>query len=143
MNITLLGESLAGLVVLLALLMFLLFYNFGSKKTKIVKSSTKVKTNSEQKQDTSLEAKRNQHSSTQKLQEALKLVLEHHGTIHPKLGSRAHPDFDSYSEILFNIARHQHISKDVLLKFDKALQKQNPEYKKEINEALMRGLNSR
>ncbi len=56
---------------------------------------------------------------------------------------RAHPDFENYSEILFTISRHKHINKDILIKFDKELERRNPEYKKEINEALMKGLNSR
>jgi hypothetical protein len=46
-------------------------------------------------------------------------------------------------DILFKAARHPNIDKNTIVKFNAALEKLNPEYKKEINDALMRGLNSR
>jgi hypothetical protein len=145
MNITLIVQSLAGLVALLAILMFFLFFNFNDKKPALKKEPKLDDT--PQKEDTSLEALRkiirNKKATASELEHALSLVLKHHGTIHPKLGTRSHPDFDSYGEILFSIARHQHVNKDIILNFDKELEKRNPSYKKEINDALMRGLNSR
>jgi len=56
---------------------------------------------------------------------------------------RAHPDFDIYMEILFTICRHPNTNKDIVIKFDRELGRLNPEYKKEINEAITKGLNSR
>jgi len=145
LNITLLIQSIAGLVVLLALLLFLMLFSFKTKKKELKKTSKQAE--SAPKQDTSLEALRkvirDSHTSSKILKDTLDLVLKFHGTIHPKLGMRPHPDFDSYAEILFTLSRHKHVNKDILLKFDKELEKRNPEYKKEINDALMRGLNSR
>ena len=145
MEITLLVKSIAGLVLLLGFLMFLLLYSSKSKKERPVKQKNSIV--SKQKEDTSLEALRkiirNRGSSTKELKDALSLVLKYHGTIHPKLGLRPHPDFDAYAEILFTIARHKNVNKDIIVKFDKELEKRNPAYKKEIYEELMKGLNSR
>lgn len=142
MDITILAQSLAGLIALLALLMFLFFYNFKSKKESKVKDTSKKEL-----EDTSLPTLRkiirNQKTSAQELEHALSIVLKHHGTIHEKLGSRVHPDFDSYAEILYMAARHEHVNKSIILNFDKELEKRNPSYKKEINDALMKGLSSR
>jgi hypothetical protein len=125
--------------------MFLLLYNPNRRK-KSPKNKTYT-TPSKKQEDTSLAALRkiirNRSSSTKELQDALSLVLKYHGDIHPKLGIRAHPDFDAYAEILFTIARHKNINKDIIVKFDKELEKRNPAYKKEIYEELMKGLNSR
>jgi hypothetical protein len=136
MDIALLAQALVGLLLLLGILIFALLYN--SKKKQ--KSSNK-----DSKTDLATLKKiiKNQFSTTQELQDALNLILEHHGTITPKIGLRTHPDFDVYIEILFTIARHHHANKDIILKFDKELEKRNPEYKKDINSALMQGLNSR
>lgn len=145
MEITLLVKSIAGLVLLLGFLMFLLLYN-PSRRKKSPKKKTYT-TPSKNQEDTSLAALRkiirNRSSSTKELQNALSLVLKYHGNIHPKLGIRAHPDFDAYAEILFTIARHKNINKDIIVKFDNELEKRNPAYKKEIYEELMKGLNSR
>lgn len=145
MDIVLLVKSIAGLALLLGILIFLLLYT-PAKKKKILKK-TKVKVAVKEEEDTSLVALRkiirNKNATTQKLKETLTLVLKHHGKIHPKLGLRPHPDFDAYGEILFTIARHHNVNKDIIIKFDKELERRNPEYKQEINEALMKGLNSR
>jgi hypothetical protein len=46
-------------------------------------------------------------------------------------------------DILFAICRHPNTNKDIIINFDKELEHLNPEYKKEINEAIAKGLNSR
>ena len=63
--------------------------------------------------------------------------------MHKKLGLRAHPDFDIYMDILFTICRHPNANKDLIIKFDRELEELNSEYKKEINDAITKGLNSR
>lgn len=147
MDITLLIQSAMGLIVLLAILIFLLFFS-SSAKTK-TKQSAKNGTQAKQKEKTktdlaSLKAIiKNKTSSTSQLKEALDLVLKHHGQIHGKLGLRPHPDFDDYMDILFTICRHKNTDKSIILKFDKELAKLNPEYKSNINDAITKGLNSR
>lgn len=142
MDVTLLIQSIVGLVTLLGFLVFFLIYK-PSKKEK-AKTNT---TQSVRKEQPSLDALRkivrHNDATTKELEEALMDVLKYYGTIHPKLGTRSHPDFDKYAEIMFYAGRHKNINKNILIKFDRELEKRNPNYKKDINDALMRGLNSR
>lgn len=86
---------------------------------------------------------KNKKSSAKQLEEALDLIIKHHGNIHPRLGVRAHPDFDRYMDILFTICRHKNATSKMIVKFDKELAALNPDYVKDINDAITRGLNSR
>ncbi len=145
MDIVLLIKSAMGLIVLLAALIFLLFYSPSAKAKKLKKNSSKKQTQA--KPDFDLETLRkkikNKKSSSKELKESLDLVLKYHGTIHKKLGIRTHPDFDMYMDILFTICRHPSTNKDIIIGFDKELAKLNPEYKSNINDAITKGLNSR
>lgn len=137
-----------GLVVVLGLLIILLFSPFKKKKKKFVTKKKKVVNshkNSEIKTDlpSLLKIIKNKKSSADELKTTLDLVLKYHGVVHKKLGLRAHPDFDVYMDILFTICRHPNTNKNLIVKFDSALEKLNPEYKKEINDAITKGLNSR
>jgi len=145
MGITPLVQSIFGLVTILAILIFLLFLSTGNKKKEA--NAKKVVTPQKQAQKTDLaylkSIVKNKKSTTKELEEALVLVIRHHGNIHPKLGVRSHPDFDVYMDLLFTICRHPNSSKNIIISFDKDLCRLNPAYKKEINEAITRGLNSR
>ena len=143
MDIVILIKSAAGLLVILAVLVF---FTIGlpkakQKKVKVKPTPSKPKVNYDLSHLRSII--KNKKSTAKELKDALDLVLKYHGTIHPKLGMRAHPDFDVYMEILITICRHPNTNKDVIVKFDIALEKKNPEYKIEINKALSKGLNSR
>jgi hypothetical protein len=142
-----------GLVALLALLLFLLFATSGSKSSskktvtkkiiqkdlKVVKEKVPLKTDLESLR----QVVKNKKSPTEELREALELIIKYHGTIHPKLGIRAHPDFDPYMDVLFTICRHPNADKEMIIYFDKELGNLNHDYKKEINEAITKGLTSR
>ena len=147
MEIVLYIKSFLGLIAILLVLLFLFFYNKKSKSTPKVKSKKKKKLIKKDKNDTSLETLleiiRDKESSTEALSKALELIIKHHGKIHPKLGLRTHPDFNIYSEVLLRICRHPNTTKDIILKFDRALERENEEYKREINDSLTKGLNSR
>ena len=148
MEITLLVKSIMGLVVILAILVFLLFFASGKKdKSKPQKNSASLKTSEQEEMKTDLDSLRTiikrRNSTTKQLTKALDLIIKHHGTVHTKLGARSHPEFDIYMDILFTICRHQNTNKDIILKFNRDLERLNPEYKKEINEAITKGLNSR
>jgi len=146
MELTLLIKSIMGLSVLLLILVFLLYVPFGETKEKKEK---KKKTLKEPREKVDFDLNHlhsivaNKKSTTQELKDALQLVIKYHGIMHTKLGMRAHPDSDIYMDILFKAARHPKIDKASLVKFNGDLEKLNPDYKKEINDALMRGLNSR
>ncbi len=146
MDIVLLIKSIVGLVVILGILVTLFLYVSGNKKKepKPQKKNTKpIKPRVKHELKDLLAVIRNKKSTTEELAEALELVIKYHGKIHPKLGLRCHPDFDIYSEILLRICRHPNTDKDIIIKFDKALEKLNPEYVREINDSLTKGLNSR
>ena len=148
MEITLLVKSIAGLVIILGILIFLFLYlqNGRKKKKQELKKESKKEL---KKEKTSHELKdllaviRKKSATTQELAEALDLIIKYHGRIHPRLGIRVHPDFDAYAEVLFRICRHPNTNKDIIIKFDKELEKLNPEYIQDINEAIAKGLNSR
>ena len=144
MDIVLLLKSFLGLVVVLALLIFLFFSN-SKKKKKVLKESKKreEKGNTFESLESLVKVIKNKKSSKDELSEALNKIIKYHGTIHPKLGLRPHPDFDIYGEILLRICRHPNTNKNIILDFDKALEAKNEEYKKEINDFITKGLNSR
>ena len=146
MDMELIIKSILGLVVILAILIFIMFYMF-PKENKQKSKQTKKKTTSTQHKDTSLEALRkiikNKASSSKELSEALDLIIKHHGHIPKKTAARSHKDFDIYMDILFTICRHPNTNKDIIIKFDRELSKKNPEYKADINDAITKGLESR
>lgn len=150
MEVELIIESIMGLVGLLGLLIFFLFITPKSEDTiaqDIEVEEPIVEEPTEPPLDTDLESLRDvikdKESPSEKLREALELIIEYHGTVHTKLGIRAHPDFDIYAEILFRICRHPNADKDMIINFDRDLGRLNPDYKEDINEAMTRGLTSR
>jgi hypothetical protein len=142
MEASLLIQSIAGLVVILAILIFLLLKPKVSVKSKTINIKPE-----DEKPKTDLESLRhiirNRNSTEKQLSYATDMVLKYHGNIPGKLGLRLNPQFDAYMEIIITLCRHPHTSKDIILKFDKELTRLNPEYKTEINEAITKGLNSR
>jgi hypothetical protein len=146
MDIVLLVKSIVGLVVILGILILIFFYIPSKKKTEPKKQKSQLQ-ESPPKKDYKLkdllQIIRNKKATTEELGEALDLVIKHYGHIHAKLGLRTHPDFDIYSEILLRICRHPNTNKDIIIKFDKALEERNPNYVREINDSLTKGLNSR
>ena len=144
MELTLLIQSAMGLLVILGLLVFMLVLAPKSKKEEIAKKAVQEQ---KAKPRTDLEFLRtivkNRKSIADELKEALDLVIKYHGTIHKKLGLRPHPESQAYMDILFSICRHPNANKDIIVNFDKELGRINPDYKKDLNDAMMRGLNSR
>ena len=146
MEITLLIKSIMGLVVILALLMFLFIYSHKEKKPKVKKviKKTTVSTKKESMDLISLsKVIKNKKSSSKELKDTLDLILKKYGHIHKKMGVRPHSDFDIYMEILIKICKHPNTNKNLIIDFDKELERLNPQYKKEINDAITKGLNSR
>ena len=148
MEITALIKFGILLIVVLGLLIFIFFYSSKKKRFKTQsKNANKSTTTTTAKINTDLDYLRGkirqQKTSAEELKAVLDLVLKHHGVIHKKLGLRPHPDFDAYTEIMIVLCRHTNTNKNLILYFDRELRKLNPEYAKEINEALTKGLNSR
>lgn len=150
-------KAIIGLIIVLAILIFLLFLEPGRdakskpKRQTVPEVQKESKNESQEETSTSVNTDlfhlvniiKNRRSNEDTLSEALELIIKHHGKVHKKLGLRPHPDFDTYIDILFTICRHPNANKDMIITFDRELEKLNPEYKKEINEAIAKGLNSR
>ena len=135
-------KSIMGLIAILAVLIFLLFYNPNKNKKKAYRS------NSTQKDDLTglkllISILKNTKSTTNELSESLKLIIKDYGKIDNKIGSQPHPDFHIYKDIIFTICVHPNTNKDMILNFDRELERLNPEYKKNINDVLAKALNSR
>jgi len=142
MEISLLIEAIAGLVIVLGILIFILLKPKNEKKPKKqIISSSKPKENIDL--DSLRYIIRNRVSSKKELSDAVDNIIKYHGNIPAKLGIRVNPQFDAYMEIFVTLCRHPNTSKDIILKLDKELVKLNPSYKTEINEAITKGLNSR
>ncbi len=144
MELTLLIQSAMGLLVILGLLVFMLVLAPKSKKKEVAKKALQEQ---KVKLRTDLEFLRtivkNRKSTADELKEALDIVLKYHGKIPKKLGIRSHPESQIYMDILFSICRHPNANKDIIVDFDKELGRLNTDYKKDLNDAMMRGLNSR
>ena len=143
MELELLLKSFAGLVFILGLLLYLLLNS--SKKKAIIKKKAKEK--KERSAFPTLESLvaivKNKKSTKAELSEAIDQILKYHGTIHPKLGMRSHPDFDIYGLVMLKICHHPHTDKKIILKYDRELRAKNPEYAQEINDFLTKGLDTR
>jgi len=145
MELELLIKSALGLVAVLVVLVFLFVVPSQMKgKPKKVKSVSPAKKQEAKTDLKSLAAIINhKNTSAKTLQTTLNLVIQHHGIITNKLGTRTHPDFDIYMGILVAICRHPHTSKDIIMKFNKELERLNPKYKKDIQSTTSNALDSR
>ncbi|QFR50340.1 hypothetical protein FJR48_11625 [Sulfurimonas lithotrophica] len=143
MEASLLIQAIAGLVIILGGLLFILLKPSNTKKTKTIN----IKSSDKSKQKIDLNSLRhiirNRNSSKAQLSEAVDLVIKHHGKIPDKMGLRLNPQFDVYMEMMISLCRHKNATKDIVLKFDRELTRGNPDYKSEINDAVTKGLNSR
>lgn len=145
MDILLLVKTIATLAGVLGVLIFFYLYITYKNPPKKKKNSQKPLHIREVKPDftTLLEVIRDKKSTTQELKEAVELIIKYYGKIPKKLGMRAHPKFELYSEIILRLCHHPNINKEIILRLDRELERQNPEYKLEINDSLEKGLNTR
>ncbi len=145
MDIALLIKSLAALSGVLGILIFLYLYFFHINKTKNKKVSKKPLHVKEVKPEfhTLLEVIKDKKATTSELNEAVDLLLKYYEKIPKKLGLRAHPEFEKYSELILRICHHPHVTKDIILRLDKELHRRNPEYALELDDSLTKGLDTR
>lgn len=135
MELELLFKSFAGLIFILAVLLYFLLANFKKKaKKKQIIEEQKVRT-AFPTFESLVAIVKNKNSSKRELLEAIEKILKYHGKIHP--------NFDIYGMIMLKICHHPHTDKKIILKYDKELRAKNPEYAHEINEFLTKGLDSR
>ena len=86
---------------------------------------------------------RDKKSSPAQLEKALDLIIKYYGNIHPKIASISHPEFDNYGELIIRLCHHPRVNSKIILKFDKELRAKNPEYERDINSAITKGLELR
>jgi len=137
MDIVFILKVLAGLIIILALLMGIFFYLKKSSQTKKKNRDThQIKKHADicRLQDI-LAALRDEKSTQEELQKLIECLVKHHAKISDK--------FDIYEEIILRLCYHPQTNKDLILKLDRALQKQNPAYLRELNSTLTKGLNAR
>lgn len=144
MDVELIIKSIMGLIALLALLIFLFFYNPLKREQKPLQISKEEEREDEESNlEVLLSILKNNNSEATKLAYVLKMILKYHGKIHKNVGTRSHTGFALYSTIFFFLCRHPNTNKNLILTFEKELAALNPDYKREINDALMRSLNTR
>ncbi|SFV65403.1 hypothetical protein MNB_SM-5-775 [hydrothermal vent metagenome] len=86
--------------------------------------------------ETLIQRLRNREATTQELQETLALLLKYHAKVPKKLDEK-------YAELFLLLCNHPNTNKKLIIDFDKALERKNPDSVKAINKALMQGLNAR
>jgi hypothetical protein len=150
MDIELLIKSIVGLIVILTILIVVFILPAKSKKKKQqVKSKQTTFSKQVNKKEKVLSFDelraivRKKSSTTKDLEYAVDEIVKHYSKIHPKMGVRTHPDFDKYIDLIVHLVRHKNTNKDLILKLDRALTKNNPDYKAELNDTLTKALNSR
>lgn len=146
MDVILLIKSFAGLSVALAVLIFLYLYMLHAKQEKKQKKKKKRAQHIKEvipKFSMLYEVIRNKKATQEELSEAVDLIIKHYGDIPKKRGLRADPKFEYYSEILLRLCHHPSTNKNIILKFDRELEKRNPSYKVELDDSLTKGLNTR
>jgi len=144
MGLEVIIQSILGLVVILAILLFLLFYKPSKKTNIVVKAKPIVKAKAKKVDLESLKNDlKNKKNSAKDLQNILDLITKDYINIPPKKGHKQAPEFNIYMDIIFTICRHQNTTKEIILNFDKHLEKANPAYKTDISKALTKGLNLR
>jgi len=145
MDITLLIKSIATLSGALGILILLYFYLSHANKPQKKKASKKIQHIREVQPDlnTLLEIIKDKKSTTLELKEAVDLIVKYYGKIPKKLGMRAHPKFEIYSELILRICHHPNTTKEIILKLDRELERLNPEYKMELEDSLTKGLDTR
>jgi len=120
----------AFLVVLLFVLLILLILNAKKKKAQAVQKKKVAVIDLA----TLVNKIKSKTTSALELKENLELVLKFHGNI---------DDFSVYEKVLFAITLHPNTNKNLILYFEKELARRNPEYKKQISDAVMDALKAR
>ena len=146
MNLT---TTIIIIIVLLVVLFVLMLILVGrpSKKHPVEKKSAPIPSDTPKKRartfDELITVLKNKKSASAELDDALQEMIRRYGKITPKLGTRAHPDFDNYMLAIVLICRHPNTTKNIILDFDRELSRRNPAYKRDINNAIQKGLNAR
>ena len=86
---------------------------------------------------------KNKDASYEALQKAIDGIVEYYGDIEPKVAGRQAKDFDRYMELIFIICKHPNTDKKLVLSFERDLARLNPQYKRDLDHAVTKGLSFR
>lgn len=86
---------------------------------------------------------KNKNSSYETLEDAIEKIIDYYGDIEPKIAGRQSKDFDRYMELIFIICKHKNTDKKLILNFERDLARMNPQYKKDLDNAVTKGLSFR
>ena len=142
MNVSPLIISIIGFSVLLFLLVAVLIYTSRAKKRK-AQELTEVP---EDRIPTFVELKailKNKDATHDALEKAIESIVEYYGEIEPKVAGRQSKDFDRYMELIFIICKHPNTDKKLVLSFERDLARINPQYKRDLDHAVTKGLSFR
>ena len=144
MDVSTLVLTLAGLLGLFLLLVLL--YVFGRKPTgEVPKAAVRssepdapvIRPKAGVRSFDALEAiVLDRSSSKTELHDAVDEIARHYGKLYATT-------FNRYAHIIMALCRHPQTDKDIIIILDKALRKQNPSMRHELDMALQKGLNSR
>ena len=147
MDIELLIKGFVGLVITLVVLIMIFLLPFKIRGKRKQSKQIRIEQKKEKEEQFTFNQIRsivkNRNSTTKDLEQAIDQLIKYYIKIPPKSGYRSNPEFDKYIEIIFYLVRHENTNKNLVLKIDKALIKNNPEYKAQIDDALNKALTSR
>jgi len=130
MNIPTLIILFVLLIFLLALLMMVFFKSLKNKKITTHKNNKAKPLSLEELRD----RLKDKELSTQELKNTLDTVIQEYGVIE---------SFELYMDIIFRMARHKNITKELIFSFEKDLSKLNPNHASSISDKIMDGLSLR
>lgn len=140
---------IVGLVLIL-LLAFLLTLFLKARNRQSQKREAKKETMTKTSKGTTavtmqtlIKSIKDKNSSKFELKNALDTILQQYGEIGQNSATNEKYDFQTYEEVLITMCNHPQTNKDIILQFNRALEKLNPSYKKDINNAVTKGLNAR
>jgi hypothetical protein len=146
MKFLIIVQSVLGLLAILIILGFVIFYNPLKKKKVVQKPKKKPKKHTKTKDFLYLKSIiKKRSSTTQDLKNSLDLIIEKYGNIPPKEKRTlsANDDFLPYVDILLSLTKHPNATKELILDFEKKLVQKNQEYKKDISDTIVKGLDKR
>ena len=145
MGIIKLSILIVAFSIILSLLIFIYIYKPAKARARV---RTEKRATKKEKREVPTFAKlvqkiKMRDTTSEELEKAVRLLLKYYGTIPSKNGIAPSREFKKYAEVIYFVARHPNTTKEIVLFFDKEINAKNPQYHREIDEMLSRGLTAR
>jgi len=86
---------------------------------------------------------KNKDTHLEILRETLDEIVDLYGNIEEKKSGRPSKDFERYMEVILIVCKHPNSNKHLVLNFEKDLARKNPQYKRDIDSMVTKGLSYR